>query len=238
MRMTSRISRIEERRTKKRLVFISLGIIAVFVLVVTVGIPLIVGTSVLLGNLNGNSPLSTSGDTTPPFPPVLSSVPSATNSANLKLEGYGEAQTTLFVILNGEEVKKALLPLDGTFSFNDLKLDTGENTLRAYLTDAAGNESELSDEITVTFKKTGPKLEITEPEDGKTYDKNYQEITIKGKVDPGSQVFINDRFVSVKDDGSFEHRLRLSEGENILSIIGRDTAGNETKIERKVTFQT
>jgi len=46
-----------------------------------------------------------------------------------------------------------------------------------------------------------------------------------------------DRFVSVKDDGSFTYNLRLNDGENTLTIIARDAAGNETKLERKVTYQ-
>ena len=68
----SRISRIEERRTKKQLFFVIVGILAVIVFTTTVGIPLLVRVSVFLGNRKLAQPLSDSLDKTAPFPPTLS----------------------------------------------------------------------------------------------------------------------------------------------------------------------
>jgi hypothetical protein len=232
----SRISRLEEKRTKKQLILVTLGIIATIIFVVTVGIPLVVGGSVLLGNLKSRGAIADISDTAAPFPPTLSPMTSATNSAEIKLEGYGEPEGKLTVIVNGQEVKIETLGTEGTFSYSDIALDTGLNTIYATVTDAAGNESNPSEELTVTYKKGAPKLEVAEPTDGQTFGHNQQEITIRGNTDSGSQVRINERFVSVADDGSFTFSHKLSDGENTLTVMAFDVAGNETKLERKVTF--
>lgn len=233
----SRLSRIEEKRTKKQLFIVLVGIIAILALVFTLGIPLIVGMSVLLGNLRGSQSNSAGSDTTAPVPPVLSTPTQATNSAELLIEGYGESGSTLKIFMNEDEIKKILIGNDGTFTFTDIPLEKGDNRIYATVTDEAGNESIHSQELKIAYKKDGPKLEIQEPQENQEFGKNQQEIQIKGKTDTGSTVTINDRFVSVNDEGNFEYKLKLSDGENIVSIVARDSAGNETKIELKVTYQ-
>lgn len=233
----TRVSRLEEKRTKKQFLIVLIGIVALLLIIFTVGIPFIVGASVFLGNLKSNQPIVTSNDTTVPVPPTLTSDFSATNSAQIKIEGYGEPESSLSLLVNGEQVKNILLPADGSFSFNDIPLQEGENTLLATVTDTAGNESVPSRELHVEYKKGSPKLEINEPEDNQTFAKSQQEIQIKGITDPGVDVRINDRFVAVKDDGSFTFTVKLQDGENTLIIIARDSAGNETRLERKVNYQ-
>lgn len=231
--MSSRFSRIEEQRTKKRLTLVILSTIIILVALITLGIPLLVRVSAFLGNSAGTTSID---DKTPPFAPRLSPVNSATNSAQLKVEGYAEPETTLEVIRNGDKVKEILLGRDGSFLITDISLDDGVNTIHAIATDKAGNESTLSNKLVITYKKKGPKLEIFSPEDGKTFGKNDQEITVSGSTEKQSSVWINDRFVSVADDGKFEYKLRISDGENIIKIVSQDTASNQTTIERKVTY--
>ena len=77
----SRISRVEEKRTKKILVFTIIGITVLLGLTITLGIPLIIGVSVFISNLTNRAQVVEMSDKTAPFPPVLSPVPTATNSA-------------------------------------------------------------------------------------------------------------------------------------------------------------
>lgn len=232
----TRISRIEENRTKKQL-YVVLGItIAIILLLVTLGIPVFIGVSGFLLNLKGNPTLE-NADKTAPVAPILSPLNSATNSATLVLEGYGESNTTLKINLNGETVKETVLGNDGTFSFEDLQLDDGQNTVYATATDKAGNESAISNELKINYMKSGPKLEVSEPADGQTFGKNQEELTIKGKTDIGTRIQVNERFVSVADDGTFSYRIKLQEGENTLKIVATDTAGNRTQVEKKVIYQ-
>lgn len=233
----SRLSRIEEKRTRKQFIWIIVGIVATILFVFTIGIPLVVGVSVLLGNLKSQGTVTDTKDTTAPFPPTLSPVAIATNSAQIKIEGYGEAETELTLLVNGRDVKQTMLPADGNFSFDDIELDEGLNTIYATVKDSAGNESNPSNELSVSYNKDAPKLEVSEPQDGQSFGRSQQEIMVNGKTDPGNQVTINERFVPVTDEGTFTFAVRLSDGENTLVIVARDAAGNETKLERKVTFQ-
>lgn len=233
---TSRLSRVEEKRTKTRLYKVMGATVLILVLLVVLGIPLLVKVSTLIGNINSQGINPDTQDKTPPFAPVLSPINSATNSAQLKIEGYAEPETTLIVKLNGEKIKEEILSLDGNFSFTGLKLDPGRNTIYATATDKSGNESAISNELIVTYKKGAPKVEITEPIEGATFGKNQQDIVVKGTTDKGNTVYINDRFVSVADDGNFSYQLKLNEGENKLKIRARDIAGNETEIERTVIY--
>lgn len=235
MPSNSRLSRLEEKRTKRQLILISIGIILLIVLSITIGIPLLVRVSVLLGNLGGNTQI-TDSDTTPPFPPILNPILEATNSAQLKVDGYAEPESTLNLFLNDEQIEEVLVARDGAFSFSDITLKDGANAIYAVAKDQGGNLSNQSESQTIVYKKTGPKLEIESPHDGQTYGRNQDEIIVKGKTDPDASIRLNDRFVSRKDDGSFEYPLILQEGETTLTIIARDQAGNETKTELKVTY--
>lgn len=232
----SRISRREEKRTKKILVLTFIGITILLALTVTLGVPLIIGVSVFISNLANRASVVENSDKTAPFPPVLSSLPSATNSATLKLSGYGEPGANVYIYLNGTQVKKILLASDGTFSYNEKILKDGINTLYAKAQDAVGNISEPSEKQVILFTNKPPKLEISNPQENQNFTKSQQETTIKGITDPGVDLRINDRFVSVNDDGTFAFTLRLHDGENTLSLVARDQASNETKLERKVTY--
>lgn len=233
----SRLTRIEEKRTKKQLILVVLGTIVLLLFVIYVGIPLLIGTSAFLGTLKSNQPGEQASDKTAPFPPVLSPVVSATNNPQVTIEGYAEGETTLTLFVNNSQVKEILLGSDGVFSFSDILLTEGENTIYAIATDAADNESPTSTKLKITYKKEAPKLEMNEPQEGQIFSKNQQDIQIKGTTDPGVDIRINDRFVVVKDDGSFTFSLKLNDGENAITIVARDPAGNETKLERKVIYQ-
>lgn len=236
MNSSSRMLRIEEKRTRKQLIYVIGGSVGIILLVIFLGIPLLIKFSVIVGNMKSGNNIIEQTDKTPPFPPILSSLNSATNSASLKIDGYAEPETTLKLFLNDKEVKKTLLSQDGSFSFTDLTLKPGENQIYATTMDVSNNESSASAILKINYIKDAPKLEVTEPQDGQSFDKNHQEISISGKTDAGNNVWVNGRFVVVKDDGSFTMKLRLNDGENLLTISSKDPAGNETKVEKKVIF--
>lgn len=232
----SRISRIEEKKTQKRLVIVVILTVLVIVLVFAVGIPLLVKVSALLGNINAQGQPLVSNDTTAPYAPILSPINNTTNNAKLTVEGFAEPETTLTLLVNGDKVKETLLGKEGTFTIDDVVLQSGKNTITAVATDQAGNESAQSNTLEVTYKTKGPQLEVSEPADGQSFDKDHQEITIKGTTDKDATIWINDRFVSVTDEGTFEHKLKLSDGENVVKIVARDSAGNEKVLEKTVMY--
>lgn len=231
----SRISRTEEKRTRKILLLTSIGIIAVIALLITIGIPAIIGLSVLISNFTNRQTQIDNADKTAPYSPVLSPIATATNSAVLKLSGYGEPDSNLTIYINQEEKKKILLGADGNFSISENWLEDGDNDIYATLTDRSGNVSLPSESIRVLYNKKAPKLEVTEPAENQEFQKDQKEITIKGTTD-ASTLHINERFAGIKNDGSFSFTYKLNAGENIIQFVAKDLAGNETKLERKVNY--
>ena len=61
-------------------------------------------------------------------------------------------------------------------------------------------------------------------------------VIVTGKVKEDSTVTINGRFVVVQNDGSFSYDFPLNDGDTILKITATDEAGNQTSVERKVTY--
>ncbi|RJR15666.1 hypothetical protein C4579_01785 [Candidatus Microgenomates bacterium] len=232
----SRFSRVEENKTKKRLFIVIVLTILIVILVFAVGIPLLVRVSALLGSINAQGQPLVSNDTTAPYAPILSPINDTTNNAKLTIEGFAEPETTLTLMVNGDKAKETLLGKEGTFTIEDVVLQSGKNSITAVATDKAGNASAESNTLVVNYKTKGPQLEVLEPADGQSFDKDHQEITVKGTTDKDAQVWINDRFVSVTDEGTFEHKLKLSDGENVLKIVAKDSAGNEKVLEKTVTY--
>lgn len=168
--------------------------------------------------------------------PVLVAPVAATHSAELKIEGIGQPKTKAVLVVNGEKGPQVDTADDGSFS-GVVQLTSGENSIVAYTMDEKENESNPSRDYRVILDNEAPKLELKEPEEGKTFDSKQKLITVSGTTDPGVKLYLNDRFFSPKADGGFSTTFSLNDGENILKIRAIDQAGNQSEVERKVTFK-
>lgn len=232
----SRLLRVEERREQKRLLFSLVGIIALILFLAFFGLKILVGFSVLVMRIKGAGPSPTPTQSIL-IAPILDPQPEATNSGSLTITGTGTGGTALILYLNDTEAKKMALPDDGTFSI-PLTLKDGTNTLSAKITDDKGNISNLSNVISVTVKKAAPILQVDQPTDGSTVTSDQNTITVNGKAEENTTVTVNGRLAIVSSiDGSFRLTYGLSEGDNVLRIIATDAAGNQTTIDRKVTYK-
>ncbi|MFH1958746.1 MAG: Ig-like domain-containing protein [Patescibacteria group bacterium] len=186
--------------------------------------------------LNGSSVLEDQ-DQVPPQAPILAAPVSATNSASLPISGVGEAGSQAVLMLNGEKLKEIEIDDQGEFKFR-VPLTEGENALAVYSIDKAGNESVQTREYNVSLDTEAPVIEIESPEDGGTIElRKNQIVTIKGTTEPQSKVFINDRLVYAKSDGSFSMNYELEDGENKLKFRAVDKGGNESEKEIIVKFR-
>jgi len=165
-------------------------------------------------------------DIIPPQTPIISALPDATNSARIVVEGYTEPDANIELLLNDQVEKIMKADTSGTFLFESL-LRSGQNRIQLRAKDEANNES-LSEVYLVTMDSKPIELIVSAPKDGSEYfGKINQVIDIKGEVDKsGSQITINNSFVMVDKNGAFVHRFMLSGGENIISIVATDKAGN------------
>ena len=227
--MVGRYRRSQEGN-RSRFYFL-LSIVFIFV-VVKWGFPLFI--KIIAGD--GAEVKRTEEDFIPPQPPILSALPEATNGAEIIIEGYTEGGVNIELNVNDVLNKTDKSKDDGFFSLS-ASLQNGTNRIQIRAIDGANNAS-LSEVKLVSLDKEPLTLSITSPKDGTEYiGKNSQAIEIIGKVNkPNTQVLANNSFVDVARDGSFTHKLQLSNGDNNIKIIASDKAGNKDEVDLKLTY--
>lgn len=221
--VTSRRARTEQRKLVRQILLLGGGAIVLLVVFIFVIAP---GAVQLVANILGTGQPITFNDTLPPQVPVLAAPVPATYSAELAITGYGEAGSTVVLLVNGQKSAEVKLGSDGQLS-QTIALTDGENSLSTYAVDDAGNESSASRSFTIIVDREPPQIEITEPQDGQTIElRKNQNLTIKGKTEPHSRITINGRLALANSTGEFSSTYLLSEGENKLEFKVQDEAGN------------
>jgi len=92
----------------------------------------------------------------------------------------------------------------------------------------AEKDDEFANKLLGRKDQNAPSLSISEPEDGSTVDQDS--VTVKGTTDISATIEINDKKVD-NDLGDFSKEIDLKEGENTITIVVTDPAGNQTKKE-------
>lgn len=228
----SRRAKVEQKKLLNQtlvLTGLSLVILLLFLFVV---IPNVIR---FFGSGKGTSSLNSDSDV-PPQVPLISAPAPATSSAEIVLKGFNEAGNTVVVLNNTAEVKRDAVKDDGTFTIS-VPLQEGDNHLTAFAINAKGKESTTTSEYLVKLDVTPPKLDIKEPQDKQAIQgKKNQTLTVKGVSEAGTRIYLNDRLVFSKEDGTFSSTYRLQTGDNTLHFKAIDEAGNTTEKEISVTF--
>ncbi len=233
----SRLNRVADRKEKRRLVLAVVGILAIFTLLILFGVKALIGFSLLVEKIKGN-PTTTPTQQSQTFilPPTIDPPPVATNSAAIPVTGKGQSGLSVILYVNNSKFTQLPVKQDGTFLISSVALTSGANTISAKLTDAKGNLSDLSNIVSVTYSNTPPKLVISDPADNTTVSGDPNTVTVNGMTDDNVTVTINDRVVVIKTDDSFSYSYPLNEGDNILNIVATDASGNQTTVQRKITY--
>lgn len=234
----SRLSKKEEINSYRKIAFFGLGTVFLIIALFTIGIPALIGVSSFLSSLNSTNDPITSSDTTSPFPPRLDPLQEATNSATVRLTGSGEPSSTIELFIDGNAKTKTIADKTGGFVFTDITLDQGKTSFYVKASDQSNNVSQPSNMVIINFSKKPPKIELTEPSDGATISNEEKQVKISGTSGSVIDLTINDRIVILNNDGSFTFMLPLTDGENKIKVVGTDIAGNQTTVERKVTFSS
>ncbi len=211
------------------------GSVAILLFLGLFGIKILEGFSFLADSLHPSLP-QTKDSQAIIQPPVMDPLPEATNSATIKIAGTGLADLTLIFYVDDSEARKVKVDKDGSFSFDYETIGDGKHTFSAKLSDDKGNVSDVSNVVETTVKLGKPNLDVTSPADNATVFGDTNTVLVSGTTDEGNSVTINGRFVPVKSDGSFSYSITLHDGDNTLTIITRDQAGNETKLDRHATY--
>lgn len=179
-----------------------------------------------------------SSDTDAPFTPTFAPLPPYTKTEKISISGFAEPASEVTLFVNGNEIAKALTEAGGTFGFPSVVLTTeGKNIITATAADRAGNVSQKSAELIVTLDKKPPELEISSPQNGQAFSGESKQIHVEGKTESGATVKVNEIQAAILADGTFKATLTASTaGEINITIVATDKAGNEKKVELKVSY--
>ena len=217
-----------DRRTKRQTIFILLLSLLLLVLLVVYGLPALLNLTSLISNYKKSTAVAgIKKGTPPPAIPRLSEDLTATSSAKIKISGVADPKITVELFQNNDSQGTTAADETGIFSFA-VNLNKGDNIFTARATGDTGEKSALSEEYKISFLNSPPKLEAFAAGDG----------TVAGTTDPGATVSINDRLTIVDSRGKFSYQLTLKDGENKITVVATDPAGNQTKKELTVTKAT
>ncbi|MBM4247971.1 MAG: right-handed parallel beta-helix repeat-containing protein [Euryarchaeota archaeon] len=168
-------------------------------------------------------------DTEPPSISVTSPRPDEhLGSRRVRLAGLAEdnlALATVALVLDGHRRHLVHQQASGGPARIDwdlvVELAEGPHTLEALAVDAGGTSARSSFGFTVDA--TPPRVSITSPRD--RHLTNAAELDVEGRTEPGTAVEVNGVQARVAG-GSFTARVRLSEGENLVTARATDRAGN------------
>jgi hypothetical protein len=227
-RRQSRLIKTQEKKNiRKAFLYIILTIL-ILTVIFFLGLPTIVKFSAFLTHVRQSSEPVEKKDTTSPIQPRISDLPVATNKERLDIKGTTEPGATVILFINNKE-SEILANSDGEFLYT-LELENKTNTISAISRDSSGNESPETESIKVIFDDTPPETEITKPDDSSEFFGTKQrQVVVEGKTEDDASLKINERVVVVENDGTFSFAMSLNEGENILTIITKDKAGNTSE---------
>ena len=234
-RFYSRLRTTEQKRNIRTAVVLGSLTVVLMLGLFVFGLPAVAKFAAFLSDLRKSGEPVQVNDTTPPAPPRIDPLPEATNKTSLEVAGQSEPGATVIILFN-KKTQDVLANSEGSFRFT-FELNDGKNSLTASAKDAAGNESQKTEELIVVFDDEEPSLTVSSPSEGASFFGSKQrQIVIEGTTDSDASLSINDRFVLVEEDGSFAFATTLSEGENTFNIKAQDKAGNSTEKSFKVTF--
>lgn len=225
----SRLSRYKRRRLIIQFIIFLVGIIAVFVFLITIGIDLFVNLTLFISNKSSKPiPDTTFTDTKRILleTPTSSDIPTATNSSELNFTIRATRDSIITIDVNGDRVYKETVISDEIPTKVNLTKGKNSVTLESYLNQEPKTKKKQNYEV--LFLTDKPSLEITNPQDNETFD--TPNIYIEGKTDKLVLIEINSQPVIVTASQTFKHGVVLKEGDNNFTITATDQAGNiETK---------
>ena len=225
--MQSRLSKTTERKTKKQLYVSLFGIAAVIFVLFKFGIPALTNLSLFLSNFSNSSSTPSNQTVTNAVinPPVLNQPFTATNSATISVSGQSLPKQTIQLFVNSAQVGSTTTNTDGTFNFSEVNLTQQQNTIQVKA-EVQGKTSDFSDSWTVSLLQKAPSLTIDSPHDGDTFDSSHPTVTVSGKTDPNAKVTVNGFWAIVDASGNYSYTLSLQNGDNKITVVATDAAGN------------
>lgn len=230
----SRLSKNTEKKTRKNILLNLLGIIIILYLLFKFGIGFLVNFSLFLSGSNDQRGLINQNSINYIAPPTLNPLPSATNSARIKVSGKSVKGTTIELFINNDKVEETQTNDKGEFSFDNILKD-GNNQIKAR-TSLKDKKSDFSNILNIIYANSAPNLEINSPQDGGQFKKDQNTVSVTGKTDPGVNVTVNGFWAVINENNNFFYNLPLQNGDNEIKVVAIDQAGNKTEKTIKVNY--
>lgn len=172
-------------------------------------------------------------------PPVLNIQYDATNSGTLNVKGYAAPHSKVEIYLDDEVVGTTEADSDGNFTSEPITLFLGTNNIFGKTLDENNTRSLPSKTAKLIYDSEKPKLELSQPQDNQTITGGDKKVTVSGKTDPTDTniLTVNGMRVILNSEGNFSQIVDLNDGENNVTVVATDYAGNSTQILRRVTYQ-
>ncbi|MFT4050214.1 MAG: Ig-like domain-containing protein, partial [Solirubrobacterales bacterium] len=180
------------------------------------------------GNISGAGSVSWTVDTTAPTGTTITAPTDGTHTSQTKpvFSGEAEAGSSVTVYEGTTEICTAITGDDGKWTCTATDaLSQGEHTFTAVATDEAGNESDASDEVTITVDTTNPSVTISSPGAASTVTTHTPSVsftvddgsaTVTCKVDSAAPVSCSSPFTTAS----------LADGSHTVTVTATDAAGN------------
>ena len=235
MRRRSRLSSNTEKKNKKTIWLSIIGIILVLFILFKFGIEALINFSLFLGGGKNYQNLSNSNTRLNYVSsPILNPLPTATNSAQITISGVSDKDRTISLYINNKKVDEIKADDKGHFSTKEY-LSKGENVISAKAK-YKDKQSNLSNSYSVTYKNSSPKLDLTSPSDGQSFNKDQNKTNVSGQTDSGVTVTVNGFWAVIDENNNFSYILALQNGDNEIKILAIDQAGNKTEKTVKVNY--
>jgi bacillopeptidase F len=220
---SSRLNKLEETKSLRSAAFY---VVLTLVLVFSIfkwGIPAFINAVAYVGG--GGSTTTNDGFKVPPQDPVLFPLADATYSGTIKVSGTAQSGLKIKLILNGQDHDEIDTDQSGDFTFDSVALIDGINIIGLKAIASNGLESRTVD-TQVVYDSEAPKLEVASPTDGADYYGQNKNLEIKGTIKEEGVLKINGNLVYTASNGDFSTRITLKSGENPITIVAQDLAGN------------
>ncbi len=234
MRRRSRLNKSQEKKQRKTIMLSILGIIVILFMLVTFGITALINFSLFLSGNDTTKQQIKQNEVSFVLAPILNPLPSATNSAQISVSGTSQKDTAVVLYINNDLIDKTDLDEKGRYEFIP-KLKKGENVIktRAIIKD---KKSDFSNSYTVLFINSEPKLEVSNPSDNQSFNKDQNKVNVAGKTDPGVNITVNGFWAVIDENNNFSYALTLHDGDNDIKIVAIDQAGNKFEKNLRVKY--
>ncbi|UYQ92130.1 Ig-like domain-containing protein [Chitinophaga horti] len=165
------------------------------------------------------------------------------NTGKPVISGTGEANSKIYIYVNGNIADSVTADADGKWTFTPAEaFDDGEYTLTTTATDAAGNTGEASEPVKIKIDTKAPDKPTTTLASGNN-PLNVNLPKLSGDAEPNSivDIYVGGVIVTtvtadVSGKWNYEFTSPLGDGEHKISTTATDEAGNTSNISDVLTL--